>query len=66
MGHRGTFAIPPLVNFDHFRKVNDSQRAPDGASRANAHCLAQCGFGIADWRLTAETAFIGNPWQPPL
>ena len=22
MGHRGTFAIPPLVNFAHFRKVN--------------------------------------------
>ena len=22
MGHRGTFAIPPLVNFAHFRIVN--------------------------------------------
>ncbi len=22
MGHRGTFAIPPLVNFAHFPKVN--------------------------------------------
>jgi len=22
MVHRGTFAIPPLVNFAHFRKVN--------------------------------------------
>jgi hypothetical protein len=24
------FAIPPLVNIAHFRKVNNSERAPDG------------------------------------
>ena len=29
MGHRGTFAIPPLVNFAHFRKVDEARRGPD-------------------------------------
>ena len=54
------FAIPPLVNIAHFRKVNTTLMsqfcASDGASlpkgrrhRANAHCSE---LGIADWRLS--------------
>ena len=30
--HMEPFAIPPLVNIAHFPKVNNSQRARDGAS----------------------------------
>ena len=44
MEHRGTFAIPPLVNFAHFRKVNVLVEAKSNLEAANSGGLAseQC------------------------
>jgi hypothetical protein len=39
MGHRGTFAIPPLVNFAHFPKVNVLVEAKSNWEAANPAAL---------------------------
>ena len=47
MGHRGTFAIPPLVNFAHFRKVNvlveanSNWEAPTQAALISEQCCLE-------------------------
>jgi hypothetical protein len=50
MGHRGTFAIPPLVNFAHFRKVNvlaeaksNQEGANSAALRSEQYCVGELG-----------------------
>jgi hypothetical protein len=34
IGHHGTSALSPLVNFAHFRKVNDADRTPNLVERS--------------------------------
>jgi hypothetical protein len=61
MGHRGTFAIPPLVNFAHFRKVNvlveaKSTRRPP----AQRPCYRNNAVwkNLANWRLPMPRYFF--------
>ena len=51
------FAIPPLVNIAHFPKVNNSERARDGASLSRP-------WGRGGFFFTLAWFFFGRIIQP--